>query len=351
MSKATVDLKDPSLAAVLAWLIPGLGHFYQGRIFKAVLYFVCILSTFFFGILLGDGKVVHWKWDAERRTYGYLAQVLVGLPALPALVQSYRTPPSAAGSDRSGIPLEHKLAGPFEGSLRAQLMGGREFSLPVTGSVDMEPLPNNEFRGISGKFSGEVFGSEDESTEIPDHSKLELNLTLLDRLEPAIFPSPDRKFECQVQGTVEDPQGQRTEIRGNLYGKVIGVRSLADSFEAPLDEVGLQDANGDLGKYFELGLVYTWIAGLLNILAIWDAFEGPAYGYGNEERSEAPGEVKNESGAANDKPETPPSATDRPSQRVRSLGGRAPPPELPKSTVPAGPLTKPGNQSTSKRSR
>ncbi|MFT5091852.1 MAG: hypothetical protein ACI93T_000671, partial [Porticoccaceae bacterium] len=32
-----------------------------------------------------------------------------------------------------------------------------------------------------------------------------------------------------------------------------------------------------------LALVYTWIAGLLNILAVWDALQGPAYGYGDEE--------------------------------------------------------------------
>jgi hypothetical protein len=29
-------------------------------------------------------------------------------------------------------------------------------------------------------------------------------------------------------------------------------------------------------------MVYTWIAALLNVLVMWDAFEGPAYGYGDE---------------------------------------------------------------------
>ena len=32
-----------------------------------------------------------------------------------------------------------------------------------------------------------------------------------------------------------------------------------------------------LGRYFELATVYTMMAGLLNILAIYDALGGPAY--------------------------------------------------------------------------
>jgi hypothetical protein len=33
--------------------------------------------------------------------------------------------------------------------------------------------------------------------------------------------------------------------------------------------------NYDLGEYFEIGTVFTVIAGLLNILAIYDAYGGP----------------------------------------------------------------------------
>ena len=38
----------------------------------------------------------------------------------------------------------------------------------------------------------------------------------------------------------------------------------------------------ELGKTYDLAMVYTWIAALLNVLVLWDAFEGPAYGYGDE---------------------------------------------------------------------
>ena len=32
-----------------------------------------------------------------------------------------------------------------------------------------------------------------------------------------------------------------------------------------------------LGKFVEIGTLYTTVAGLLNILAIYDAFDGPAH--------------------------------------------------------------------------
>jgi len=39
-----------------AWLVPGMGHFYQGRRGKGVLYLVCILGLYLFGFALGEGR-------------------------------------------------------------------------------------------------------------------------------------------------------------------------------------------------------------------------------------------------------------------------------------------------------
>jgi hypothetical protein len=84
-----VDLKDPIVAAVLAWLVPGLGHLYQGRMFKGVLFMVCLLGTFFFGLYLSNGRAVYASWvEGDKRLY-YLCQLGAGLPALPALLQNY----------------------------------------------------------------------------------------------------------------------------------------------------------------------------------------------------------------------------------------------------------------------
>ena len=85
-----IDLRDPVVAGVLAWLWPGAGHMYQGRYRKGTLFMVCILGAFFFGLILGDGKVVYASWKQPDYRWQYFLQLGVGLPALPALVQQQR---------------------------------------------------------------------------------------------------------------------------------------------------------------------------------------------------------------------------------------------------------------------
>lgn len=85
-----IQLRNPIWAAILAWLIPGAGHLYQGRRAKGVLFMVCILGIYFFGLALGDGKVVYARFRQPDMRYPYLCQFAVGLPALPALIQRQR---------------------------------------------------------------------------------------------------------------------------------------------------------------------------------------------------------------------------------------------------------------------
>ena len=158
-----IDLKDPALAGFLAWLFPGLGHCYQGRYAKAVLYFVCIFGVFSYGLYLGSSKatgparVVYFSFRANDLRWYYLGQAGIGLPALPALVQALRV------------------------------------------SDGKEPL-----------FDG--------------------------------FMAPPRL--------------------------------VADQNQTPAHST-LAQLNNRLNRYFELGTVYTLIAGLLNILAVYDACCGP----------------------------------------------------------------------------
>jgi hypothetical protein len=98
-----IELREPWLAALLAWLIPGAGHLYQGRTGKGLLFFLCIMGTFVFGMWIGEGKVVYasspgdqpWRWQ-------FYCQAGVGLPVLPALLQKGR---------REGRP--HPILGNF----------------------------------------------------------------------------------------------------------------------------------------------------------------------------------------------------------------------------------------------
>ena len=85
-----VDLRNSAFAALLAWLIPGAGHAYQGRYGKAALFAACVFSTYFYGLWLGNGHVVYASWKREDFRWQYVCQAGVGLPALPALIQSKR---------------------------------------------------------------------------------------------------------------------------------------------------------------------------------------------------------------------------------------------------------------------
>jgi len=163
MAQTPVPLRNPLKAAFLAWLFPGLGHFYQGRIGKGWLYAVSILSLYYLGFAMGEGNIVYWRWvnplnSPERFCLHYVGQFFVGLPALPALIQ---------------------------GTLSYFGMS------PILGGFMAEPA--------------------------------QLGLKGINALHPR------------------------------------------------------------LGKLVEIGTIYTTVAGLLNILAIYDAFEGPAYADGDEE--------------------------------------------------------------------
>jgi hypothetical protein len=85
-----VELYQPPVAAILAWLCPGLGHFYQGRNAKGALFFVCILSTWFFGLWLGGGHSVYASNTTIARKLVFGCQLGVGLPAAPAIIQGLK---------------------------------------------------------------------------------------------------------------------------------------------------------------------------------------------------------------------------------------------------------------------
>ncbi len=94
-----IELRQPWVAALLAWALPGLGHIYQGRTGKGILFFVCVLGTFFYGLYLGGGKVVYaaTNWEQQFR-WQYLCQLGVGLPSTPMLIQRHR-----ANSDKQPL--------------------------------------------------------------------------------------------------------------------------------------------------------------------------------------------------------------------------------------------------------
>jgi TM2 domain-containing membrane protein YozV len=84
-----INLKNRYFAAVLAFLLPGAGHFYQGRRNKAYLFAVCILGLFFLGLFVGQGRVVYASWNPDEYRIQFPAQLCVGVPAFPAAIQGW----------------------------------------------------------------------------------------------------------------------------------------------------------------------------------------------------------------------------------------------------------------------
>jgi DNA segregation ATPase FtsK/SpoIIIE-like protein len=265
-----ITFKNRYFAGVLALLLPGAGHVYQGRYFKGILCGACVLVTFFYGMALGDWSVVYWKRDPTNFLNPYYAQAFVGLPAFPSLVQARRYD-SRTNIDEMSISAP--IDAPFHGTLRIHDRTSGLADGMVDGKISLQPSTRPaEGRVVQGTFTGQV-------------DKKEVTLKLgMPKLGKAVSADPDRDLEVDVVDASDPPQ-----TIGRLRGAF--PRRFLDRFEAPPDEKYYLDLNGKLGKFHELAMTFTMIAGLLNILVILDAVEGPAYGYGDggeqERRSDA----------------------------------------------------------------
>lgn len=205
----SINLADPYLAAFLAWLWPGAGHFYQRRWGKGGLFMVCILGTFFFGLWMGQGRVVYASWRQNDQRFPYICQIGVGLPALPALVQAVR-------------------------------MGSNPPKAPLWGGFEAPPLLYGQ--KVPGDWAAaRVAAGEFEKSDFPD---LDLKNPAPEASYIAADSTDDRSPKSKV-GNGRDPYNQTS------------------------------DWNLKMGMFFELGTVFTLIAGLLNVLAIYDAWGGP----------------------------------------------------------------------------
>jgi TM2 domain-containing membrane protein YozV len=72
---------SPLLAALLGWVLPGLGHVYAGRPRKGLFLFAVIVSTYLGGLVLAEFRCVSW----ERDPFWFAAQgVAAGPTALVA---------------------------------------------------------------------------------------------------------------------------------------------------------------------------------------------------------------------------------------------------------------------------
>ena len=210
-----VDLRTPWIAAVCAWVFPGAGHFYQRRYVKGCIFMVCILATYFAGLIMGGGHVVYASWGPEEKRWQYFMQVGVGLPALPAIVQSRRA--------RS-----------------------EEFLDAV--------------RQADDNADGEVTGDELITLFERNDLNQQQDSRSLARYRPADLLA---RWDKNSDGVLE-----MDELNGS--------KPWLNGWMAPPSNADqLADWHYKYGALFDMGTLYTLIAGLLNVLAIFDAQAGP----------------------------------------------------------------------------
>ena len=93
---------------VLAWLIPGAGHWLLGMRQRAVVIFVAICSTFLIGLILGSIELI----DPQNAKAWFCAQILCGLPAIiSTLLQDSATSITDISSFGRGVDIGQVYAG------------------------------------------------------------------------------------------------------------------------------------------------------------------------------------------------------------------------------------------------
>jgi hypothetical protein len=179
-----------------------------------VLFFVCILSTFYYGIFLGSSNVVYAsfrKADGQNylqddARYAFLCQVGIGLPALPAMIQARR-------------------------------VGGANPKAPLWDGLMAPPV---------------LIGQRVHEDWI------------------------ERLVQESAQDNIGDfERGHFERVPGSNYERYLPRRPS----EAGTDESGkanqLSMWHLHYGSMFDVATVFTMIAGLLNVLVVFDAWGGP----------------------------------------------------------------------------
>ncbi len=79
MPKQTIKNKVvPLVATFLAWLVPGAGHVYLGKVRRGVILFVTISATFWAGIAVGGVMTL----DPQNERWWFVAQMFTGVHGL-----------------------------------------------------------------------------------------------------------------------------------------------------------------------------------------------------------------------------------------------------------------------------
>lgn len=209
------------LGGLLSYLVPGLGQIVQGRTAKGILFFACVYILFFYGLYLGAAEV-KVKDSGVERTYRVSSNVFL---------------PTTA-------PIEAK---------------GNTFYLLRDSLYNRPQFLGQFWVGIVAWPALAQYAHFDRAKE--------------DSLEEEI----DRAYKTAADLGMENPEGMKQHIE-EAQKKERSRRHplLGDIMREPTIKAMNAVHNGS-DKRLEVAWVFTVIAGVLNILVIFDAFAGPAY--------------------------------------------------------------------------
>lgn len=213
------------LAALLSYLVPGLGQISQGRTGKGLLFLVSIYSLFFYGMYLGTGTV-------------------------KAAGTEYRVPGNVYLPDTVRDNVNDRFINPY--------------NLPAF-AVNLYNRPQfagQFWIGIAAWPALVQYAGDDDQRvrEEVDRRRAEA----------------DRLAEAQPEAAAR-LRKEADQLREGLRTGTGPGNRLFGQFERAPTEEALNALNTSRGKELELGWVYTVIAGVLNIMVIYDAIAGPAF--------------------------------------------------------------------------
>jgi hypothetical protein len=209
-----------TLAGVLSYLVPGLGQIYQGRVGKGVLFLVAIYILFFYGLYLGTSTV-----QASERSVTVSTAVY-----LPDVVED---------SGKAG-PLPTLAANLYN---RPQFLG--QFWVGVAAWPALLQYARYD-RAANLELDQKIDRLYQDASDAAHNNK----------------PDEARHYRQEAEGLERDP-ARNLPLVGQFQR------------EPPGGVLAIVHNAGD--KRLELGWVFTVIAGVLNIMVIYDALAGPAF--------------------------------------------------------------------------
>jgi hypothetical protein len=208
------------LAGLLSYLVPGLGQISQGRTGKGLLFFFSIYALFFYGLYLGTGSVRAGTVEYNVPGNVYLPDTLRG-NVNERLANPYNLPPFLVN-----LYNRPQFAGQFWVGIAAW---------PAIYQYLSEQWARGDIQELRAEAG---------------------------RLDPS---QPDAAGRLR-----EEAERRERELQSRASGPF-------GRFERAPSEEALNALNTSSGKELELGWVYTVIAGVLNIMVIYDALAGPAF--------------------------------------------------------------------------